>query len=122
MVPDGNVDPDAFERQELERIGMPREIVMRHRTPQFGHLFSSDGYAAGYYAYLWSETRDADAREAFDEAGNPFDPATAARMRTLLATGGSRDEAETFRAFRGRDPNVDALLRKRGFPVAPATR
>ncbi|HEY0052749.1 MAG TPA: M3 family metallopeptidase, partial [Caulobacteraceae bacterium] len=114
MVPDGNVDPDAFERQELERIGMPREIVMRHRTPQFGHLFSSDGYAAGYYAYLWSETRDADAREAFVEAGDPFDPATAARMRTLLATGGSRDEAETFRTFRGRDPNVDALLRKRG--------
>jgi peptidyl-dipeptidase Dcp len=116
--PEGQVDPDAFERQALENLGMPREIVMRHRLPQFGHLFSSDAYSAGYYSYLWSETMDADTWAAFEEAGNVWDPATARRFaETLLATGNETDRAEAYRAFRGRDPDVNALLRKRGFPT-----
>jgi peptidyl-dipeptidase Dcp len=115
---DGIVDPDAFEREELARIGMPREIVMRHRLPQFSHLFSSDAYSAGYYSYLWSETMDADTWAAFEETGNVWDPATAARFAsTLLATGNETDRAEAYRAFRGRDPDVNALLRRRGFPT-----
>jgi peptidyl-dipeptidase Dcp len=115
---DGIVDPDAFEREELARIGMPREIVMRHRLPQFNHVFSSDAYSAGYYSYLWSETMDADTWAAFEESGNVWDPATAARFAsTLLATGNETDRAEAYRAFRGRDPDVNALLRRRGFPT-----
>ena len=70
-------DPDAFERETLAEIGMPREIVMRHRLPQFNHLFSSDAYSAGYYSYLWSETMDADTWAAFEEAGNVWDPEVA---------------------------------------------
>jgi peptidyl-dipeptidase Dcp len=116
---DGNVDPDAFERETLTRLGMPREIVMRHRLPQFGHLFSSDAYSAGYYSYLWSETMDADTWAAFEETGNVWDPATARRFaQTLLVTGNETDRAEAYRAFRGRDPDVNALLRRRGFPTA----
>lgn len=116
--PEGQVDPDAFERDALDRLGMPREMVMRHRLPQFGHLFSSDAYSAGYYSYLWSETMDADTWAAFEEAGNVWDPATARRFaETLLATGNETDRAEAYRAFRGRDPDVNALLRKRGFPT-----
>jgi peptidyl-dipeptidase Dcp len=119
--PDGIVDPDAFEREELTRIGMPREIVMRHRLPQFNHLFSSDAYSAGYYSYLWSETMDADTWAAFEETGNVWDPATAARFAsTLLSTGNETDRAEAYRAFRGRDPDVNALLRRRGFPTGAA--
>jgi len=122
LRPDGNVDPDAFERETLTRIGMPKEIVMRHRLPQFGHLFSSDAYSAGYYSYLWSETMDADTWAAFEEAGNVWDPATARRFAEfLLSTGNETDRAEAYRQFRGRDPDVNALLRKRGFPVTPAT-
>ncbi|MGQ0590178.1 MAG: M3 family metallopeptidase [Sphingosinicella sp.] len=116
--PDGEVDPDAFERETLARIGMPHEIVMRHRLPQFGHLFSSDAYSAGYYSYLWSETMDADTWAAFEEAGNVWDPATARRFaEILLSTGNETDRAAAYRAFRGRDPDVNALLRKRGFPT-----
>ena len=116
--PDGVVDPDAFERETLAAIGMPRELVMRHRLPQFAHLFSSDAYSAGYYSYLWSETMDADTFAAFEEAGSPWDEATAERFaRVLLSTGNETDRAEAYRAFRGRDPDVDALLRARGFPV-----
>jgi peptidyl-dipeptidase Dcp len=118
LDPTGNVDPDTFERQTLTQLGMPREMVMRHRLPQFGHLFSSDAYSAGYYSYLWSETMDADTWAAFEETGNPFDKATADRFRTiLLATGNEMDRAEAYRQFRGRDPDVTALLRRRGFPV-----
>ncbi|MFP5329120.1 MAG: M3 family metallopeptidase [Alphaproteobacteria bacterium] len=116
--PDGVVDPDAFERQALAQIGMPKEMVMRHRLPQFGHLFSSDAYSAGYYSYLWSETMDADTWAAFEEVGNPFDRTIADRFRIyLLSTGNETDRAEAYRQFRGRDPDVNALLRKRGFPV-----
>lgn len=118
MDPNGVVDPDRFEREALAKIGMPRELVMRHRLPQFNHLFSSDAYSAGYYSYLWSETMDADTWAAFEEAGNPFDKATADRFRqTLLSTGNETDRAEAYRLFRGRDPDVRALMRKRGFPT-----
>ena len=115
---DGVIDPDAFEKKALAEIGMPKETVMRHRLPQFGHLFSSDSYSAGYYSYLWSETMDADTWAAFEEAGNPFDRTIADRFRTiLLMTGNETDRAEAYRAFRGRDPDVTALLKRRGFPV-----
>ena len=118
MDPTGVVDADKVERETLAEIGMPKEMVMRHRLPQFNHLFSSDAYSAGYYSYLWSETMDADTWAAFEETGNVFDKATADRFRTtLLSTGNETDRAEAYRAFRGRDPDVDALLKKRGFPV-----
>jgi peptidyl-dipeptidase Dcp len=118
MDPVGNIDPPAFEKAALAQIGMPREIVLRHRLPHFNHLFSSDSYSAGYYSYLWSETMDADTWAAFEEAGDPFDREVADRFRRyLLATGNETDRAEAYRQFRGRDPDVNALLRKRGFPV-----
>jgi peptidyl-dipeptidase Dcp len=117
-VPDGVVDPAAFEATTLREIGMPKELVMRHRLPQFNHLFSSDSYSAGYYSYLWSETMDADTFAAFEEAGSPWDKATADRFaRVLLSTGNETDRAEAYRAFRGRDPDVNALLKQRGFPT-----
>jgi peptidyl-dipeptidase Dcp len=116
LDPDGVVDADAFEKKTLAEIGMPKELVMRHRLPQFGHLFSSDSYSAGYYSYLWSETMDADTWAAFE--GDPFNRAIADRFRTfLLATGNETDRAEAYRAFRGRDPDVTALLKRRGFPT-----
>jgi peptidyl-dipeptidase Dcp len=115
---DGAVDPDAFEKAALAEIGMPEELVMRHRLPQFNHLFSSDSYSAGYYSYLWSETMDADTFAAFEEAGGPWDPVMAERFaRILLSTGNETDRAEAYRAFRGRDPDVAALLEQRGFPT-----
>jgi peptidyl-dipeptidase Dcp len=111
-------DPDAFERETLASLGMPREMAMRHRLPQFGHLFSSDSYSAGYYSYLWSEVMDADTWEYFESSGNVFNPEIAAGMRNIiLAEGNSSDRAEAYRRFRGRDPDVNALLRVRGFPV-----
>jgi peptidyl-dipeptidase Dcp len=111
-------DVDAFERETLTAIGMPRELAMRHRLPQFGHLFSSDAYSAGYYSYLWSEVMDADTWEMFEASGNVFDPTAAAGMRNIiLAPGNTTDRAEAYRQFRGRDPDVNALLRTRGFPV-----
>ena len=116
--PNGVVDPDAFEKKTLTEIGMPKEIVMRHRLPQFGHLFSSDAYSAGYYSYLWSETMDADTWAAFQEAGSPWDKKVARGFKTyLLSTGNETDRAEAYRQFRGRDPDVNALLKKRGFPT-----
>lgn len=111
-------DIAKFERETLAQIGMPKEVVMRHRLPQFGHLFSSDSYSAGYYSYLWSETMDADTWAAFNEAGGPWDRTIADKFRTLLLmTGNETDRAEAYRAFRGRDPDVKALLKKRGFPT-----
>jgi len=108
-------DAAAFERASLEKIGMPDEIVMRHRTPHFTHIFSGDGYSAGYYSYLWSEVLDADAFRAFEEAGDIFDPGTAGRLRDhIYAAGGSQDAADAYRAFRGRLPTPEALLQKRG--------
>lgn len=110
-------DPDAFEREALAELQMPKEIVMRHRLPQFNHLFSSDAYSAGYYSYLWSETMDADTWAAFEETGNVWDKTTADKFRTiLLATGNETDRKEAYKAFRGRDPDVKALFKRRGFP------
>jgi peptidyl-dipeptidase Dcp len=115
LTVDRPVDVVAFERGVLERIGMPAAMVMRHRTPHFQHIFSGDGYAAGYYSYLWSEVLDADAFDAFEETGDVFDAATAKRLRDFIyAAGYRRDPAEAYRAFRGRDPDPKALLRKRG--------
>jgi peptidyl-dipeptidase Dcp len=111
----GALDVVTFERESLARIHMPAEIAMRHRTPHFQHLFSGGGYAAGYYSYMWSEVLDADAFEAFKETGDAFDPATAQRLREFIYSAGNlRDPAEAYKAFRGRLPTVDALLRKRG--------
>ena len=108
-------DVRAFERQELEKIGMPAEISLRHRPQQFGHIFSGDHYAAGYYSYMWSEVMDADAFGAFEEAGNIFDPAVAKRLHDdIYSSGGSRDPEDAYVAFRGREPEPDALLRRRG--------
>ena len=116
--PDGVIDPQAFERDTLAKIGAPRQVAMRHRLPQFSHLFASDAYSAGYYSYLWSEVMDADTREAFAEAGDVFDPGVAGKLRTfILAPGNATDRAEAYRQFRGRDPDVAALLKKRGFPI-----
>jgi peptidyl-dipeptidase Dcp len=119
LAGDVDIDPDAFERTELTKLGMPSEIVMRHRTPQFGHVFSGDGYSAGYYSYLWSDTLTADVGEAFKESpGGYYDKATAKRLHDeIMSRGNSVDPAEQFRAFRGRDPKIGALMRARGFPV-----
>ena len=112
------IDPAKFERETLAELGMPKEIVMRHRTTQFSHVFASDDYSAGYYAYLWSDTLAADAWEAFKEAGGPWDKAEAKRIRDhVFSVGNTIDPAEGYRAFRGRDPGTAALMRKRGFPV-----
>lgn len=111
-------DVAAFEKQTLDALAMPKEIVMRHRMPQFSHLFSSDAYSAGYYSYLWSETMDADTWAAFEEAGSPWDRKVADAFKNiLLKTGNETDRAEAYRVFRGRDPDVRALLKKRGFPA-----
>jgi len=111
----GTLDVTDFERKSLDALHMPAEIVMRHRLPHFQHLFSGGGYAAGYYSYMWSEVLDADAFEAFEETGNAFDPATAKRLRDFIYSAGNlRDPAEAYKAFRGRLPAVDALLKKRG--------
>jgi peptidyl-dipeptidase Dcp len=108
-------DVRAFERKELARIGMPEEIALRHRPTQFGHVFSGDHYAAGYYSYMWSEVMDADAFGAFEEAGSIFDPAVARRLHdNIYSSGGSLDPEEAYVAFRGRNPDVEALLRRRG--------
>ena len=111
-------DPAAFERDTLAEIGMPKEMVMRHRLPQFNHLFSSDSYSAGYYSYLWSETMDADTWAAFTEKGDVWDKETAERFRSMLmASGNETDRIEAYRAFRGRDPDVKYIMKKRGFPT-----
>ncbi|MGO9358294.1 MAG: M3 family metallopeptidase [Xanthobacteraceae bacterium] len=113
-------DVRAFEQQELDKIGMPAEIALRHRPTQFGHVFSGGHYAAGYYSYMWSEVMDADAFGAFEEAGDIFDPATARRLHDdIYSSGGSRDPEEAYIAFRGRKPEVNALLRGRGLLETP---
>jgi peptidyl-dipeptidase Dcp len=119
----GNVkiNPDSFERATLTALNMPSEIVMRHRTPQFGHIFADDGYSAGYYSYLWSDVLSADAYEAFTEAGGPYDKAVAKRLvENVFSVGGTVDEAVAYKAFRGREPNSDALMKNRGFKVVAA--
>jgi peptidyl-dipeptidase Dcp len=113
------IDPDKFERETLAALKMPKEIVMRHRTPQFGHAFSSDGYSAGYYSYLWSDVITADAFGAFVEGKGPYDKAVGAKLvKNIFSVGNTIDPADAYRTFRGRDPKVEALMKKRGFPVA----
>jgi len=110
-----DIDVSALEAAELKRLGMPGAIAPRHAAPHFQHIFSGDGYAAGYYSYLWSEVLDADAFEAFVESGDVFDPALAGRLRKFIyAAGGGRAPDELYAAFRGRAPDPGALLRKRG--------
>ena len=114
-----SIDVSKFERDALAAIGMPREIVMRPRLPHFGHLFSSDAYSAGYYSYLWADTLTADAFEAFTEGRGAYDPSVASRLHDqVLSRGNTVDAAEAYRAFRGRDAGIDALMRKRGFAAA----
>ncbi len=117
MIADGRVDPAAFEAATLAEIGAPAEVPMRHRLPQFTHLFADEDYAAGYYSYLWSDTMSADMWQVFEEAGDPWDARAAAGLKAVMAAGDSVDQAELFRQFRGRDPSVNALLAERGFPV-----
>jgi peptidyl-dipeptidase Dcp len=109
------IDVTTFERQTLDKLGMPEEIVMRHRSPHFQHVFSGSSYSSAYYSYMWSEVLDADAFRAFEEAGDIFDPATAAKLRdNIYAAGGRRSSDDAYIAFRGRLPSVDALLARRG--------
>lgn len=115
LAPPATVDPAQFERERLAAIKMPKEIVMRHRTPHFSHVFSGDHYAAGYYSYLWSEVLDADAFNAFEETGDIFDKGVAARLKEhIYSAGGKREPNELYLAFRGRLPAPDALMVKRG--------
>ena len=113
------LDPDAFERETLAALGMPKELVMRHRSPQFGHVFSSEGYATGYYGYMWADVLTADAAEAFADApGGFYDRELGARLvETLFAPRNAMDPADAYRAFRGRDAGIEPLMRARGFPV-----
>jgi peptidyl-dipeptidase Dcp len=121
LAGDRRIDPDAFERETLAELGMPKEIVMRHRSPQFLHVFSSDGYSAGYYSYLWSDVLTADAYGAFTEGGGAYDPAVAERLRANIFTvGNTIDPAVGYRQFRGRDPRIEALMAKRGFTTTTA--
>ncbi|HEY9057927.1 MAG TPA: M3 family metallopeptidase, partial [Aurantimonas sp.] len=109
-------DPMAVQAEVLKTIGLPQSLVMRHATPHFQHVFAGDGYSAAYYSYMWSEVLDADAFEAFAEAGDPFDRPTAERLLThIYSAGNSRDAAALYTAFRGRMPTTGALLKKRGF-------
>ena len=118
LAGDVDCDPAQFEIKTLRELGMPSEIPMRHRTPQFSHIFSSDSYSAGYYSYLWADALTADAAERFVEAGSFFDPETAKSLyENVMSVGDTIDSGEGFKAFRGRDVDTKALLRKRGFPV-----
>ncbi|QDV88475.1 M3 family metallopeptidase [Planctomycetes bacterium TBK1r] len=110
------IDPDAFEKETLKEIGMPDELPMRHRTPHFAHIFSSDSYSAGYYSYLWADALTADAAEAFEKAGSFYDPELCESLyENVFSVGDTIDPAEGFRRFRGRDVDTSALMRKRGF-------
>jgi peptidyl-dipeptidase Dcp len=116
LAGDQKIDADKFERETLTQLGMPGEIVLRHRLPHFLHIFSSDAYSAGYYSYLWSDVITADAFGAFTEATGPYDKSVAARLRKyIFSVGNTIDPAEGYRNFRGRDPKIEALMKKRGF-------
>ena len=119
MSDPSNIDPDTFERVTLEKLNMPKEIVMRHRSPHFGHVFSGEGYATAYYGYMWADVLTADASEAFAESpGGFYDKDMADKLvKHLFAPRNTIDPAQAFRNFRGRDAQIDALMRNRGFPV-----
>ncbi len=123
LAGDTPIEPRAFEKATLAEIGMPKEIIMRHRMPHFGHIFSGDGYSAGYYDYIWADTLTADAAEAFEESpGGFYDKATAKRLHDcIMSVGNTIDAGEAFRRFRGRDVTIDALMRDRGFPALAKT-
>jgi peptidyl-dipeptidase Dcp len=109
------IDPQAFEANVLAEIGMPSEIVMRHATLHFGHVFSGDGYSAGYYSYMWSGVLDSDAFRAFEETGDPFDRVTAEKLhRHIYSSGGSMDPEDAYIAYRGKLPSPEALIEKEG--------
>ena len=110
-----NCDPMAMQAASLDALGMPEEIVPRHAAPHFGHIFAGEGYSAGYYSYLWSEVLDADGFGAFKEAEDPFSPVLAKKLHdNIYSSGGTRDFTQAYREFRGRDPEIDALLKGRG--------
>jgi len=112
------LDIARYEREFLDRIDMPKEIGLRHRPAHFQHLFAGSGYAAGYYAYLWAEVLEADGYAAFTETGDVFDPELAARLKTIYSAGDTEDPMDLYRAFRGRDPNIAALLEQRGLTTS----
>lgn len=118
LAGDVTIDPKLFEKETLAKLEMPKEIVMRHRIPQFGHIFSSDDYASGYYSYLWADVISADAYEAFTDAKGAFDKAVAKRLLdNVFSIGNTTDQEESYRKFRGSDPKIDALMRARNFPI-----
>lgn len=118
LAGDRKIDAKTFEKETLAELGMPKEIVMRHRMPHFAHIFSSDSYSAGYYSYLWSDVLTADAFGAFVEGKGPYDRAVAERLRkNIFSVGNTIDPAEGYKAFRGREPRIEALMKKRGFPT-----
>ncbi|MBV9828055.1 MAG: M3 family metallopeptidase [Alphaproteobacteria bacterium] len=114
----GMTDIEAAEKEFAARVGMPPEIGFRHRPAHFQHLFAGSGYAAGYYAYMWAEVLEADGFAAFKEAGDPFEPGLAARLKAIYSAGDTRDPMELYREFRGRDPAIGALLAQRGLVAA----
>jgi peptidyl-dipeptidase Dcp len=117
LAGEADINPKEFEKKTLAALGMPKEMVMRHRLPAFGHLFSDDEYAAGYYSYIWADVISADAYQAFMEAGGPYDKVVAKRMYDMIfSVGNTNDQGEAFRNFRGRDAKIDALMEHRGFP------
>jgi peptidyl-dipeptidase Dcp len=124
MTDPAGIDPDEFEKTELAKLNMPDELVMRHRSPQFAHVFSSEGYATGYYGYMWADVLTADAAEAFEQApGGYYDPILAGKLvEHLFAPRNAIDPAAAYRAFRGRDARIEALMRDRGFPAPAGTR
>jgi peptidyl-dipeptidase Dcp len=112
------IDPRKFEKETLDTLKMPSEIVMRHRIPQFGHIFSGDGYSAGYYSYLWADVINADAWEAFLEGKGPYDKEVAKRLYDhVFSIGNTIDQEKAYQNFRGRAPKSDALMKARNFPV-----
>ena len=119
MIDPAGLDPRVFESAELKKLGMPREIPMRHRSTHFGHVFSGEGYSAGYYGYMWADVLTADAAEAFATApGGYWDKALAKKLvDNLFAVRNAVDPEDAYRAFRGRDAKIEALMRARGFPV-----
>jgi peptidyl-dipeptidase Dcp len=120
LATDRVIDPNAFERDVLVQLGAPEEVGMRYRMSHFTHVFAGDGYSAGYYTYLWSDTLAADAFEAFSEASGPYDATLAARLRQhVFSVGNTVDPFEGYRAFRGRDATANAVMRARGFSTAP---
>ena len=120
LLENPNINPKQFEKETLDKLNMPSQIVMRHRIPQFGHIFSDDAYAAGYYGYLWADVISADATEAFTEAkGGLYDKEVAKRLlENIFSIGNTIDPEIAYKKCRGREAKTDALMRARNFPIA----